>query len=225
MKHFAIILTLVLLWGIFPSTYIHAQGHARGAFLESPDYVIPSLNTNTKKDLIDIYEAAQKEGKAPQSVTNLFGGSSVVTSLSDTAIAIQLDDATSVQIKLLPMINNSFLICMVSTSLVTPKQSVVRFFGQDWKDIDGTGLFSLPPTEAFLVSPDDIHQTRVKTLLAERGVLTHEVICDPHNPEIRVRLTIFDDSVAQVSFAELSKLFKEDGITMRWDGAKFVPVK
>ena len=102
-----------------------------------PDSLLPTLSVNNRLDMIDFIDSQMKA-----EVTNLLGGKSEMTALSDYSLTIRLSDALTVQmllLKPLEMVDScSQVVCMLqrfgtdSLSLDTK----IDFYTPQWQKLD-----------------------------------------------------------------------------------------
>lgn len=71
----------------------HAQT-MREAFTAMPDSLMPYLTKNNRLDMIDFMDAKMKAA-----VTNMLGGETVMTFLSDDSLAVRMSDALTLEMK------------------------------------------------------------------------------------------------------------------------------
>lgn len=193
---------------------------ARSVFLESPDYVIPALGGGQKQDLISHYDA---DPSSPSSVQNVYGAQSSLLRLTADYLHIRLDEYTDLQIKLLPLVNNTPLICMVVTSTITPAQSVISFYDLRWLPIPSDDLLQIPGIDSFLIDPRDEALSILRSALVERGSLRYRIHCDADAPRLRLTLTTFEEEMARQLHPDVQRMLKPDGVVMKWDRSRFVP--
>lgn len=191
----------------------------RAAFLESPDYVIPALGQAQKQDLMQSVVDGKSSGEAVQ---NIYGGDSRVLEMTKDYLHIALDSLTDLQIKLLPLVNNTSLICMVATSTIAPQQSVVLFYDAVWQQIPSADLFVIPELQAFLLHPSQPLSPDVKTALTEIGNLNYHVQFEPNLPQATVRITSFDAVEMQRQHPDVKQFLRPDGVRLTWEKSRFV---
>lgn len=116
---------------------------------EMPDTLFPYLSRNNKLDMVDFMESGMKA-----EVNNIFGGMSEMTVLTDSFCAITLNEAVTVEMRLLDYdgqhkaselkadsalalaFNTGCLICMVTTYGRQPVVSDVAFYTIGWNRLD-----------------------------------------------------------------------------------------
>lgn len=99
-------------------------------FTSMPDDLMPLLTINRRKDLIDL----SNSGKTAQ-IENSLKGTTIVQTLKDNYICLRSDSST-IEIAMLPMINDSYVICMIHTVCGPVCDSNIRFFTTEWKSLD-----------------------------------------------------------------------------------------
>ena len=126
-------------------------------FIKMPNDLIIQLEEAWRKDLVDLY----KSGK-PAVLENTMTGKSVLNKLTDNYLLLQSTECSTVELKLLSLINNSFIICMVETVYAPVADSRVSFFTTDWQRISADNLFDPVTVEWFWKEDDD--QTEIAYL-------------------------------------------------------------
>ena len=115
----------------------------KDVFRQMPDALVPTLSANNRLDMIDFIDSNMKA-----EVTNLFGGKSEMTMLSDDSLTIRLSDALTIHMLLLKTEETTDdshqVICMLmvygtdSLSLDTK----LDFYSTDWNKLDVRPRFS-----------------------------------------------------------------------------------
>ncbi|MDR2146792.1 MAG: DUF3256 family protein [Tannerella sp.] len=127
-----------------------ALGFARAqtvaeVFIEMPDEMIIQLEEAWRKDIIDLY----KSGK-PAVLTNTMQGRSELKILTDNYLLLETTERSTLELKLLPLVNNTHIICLISTCYAPAPDSKVEFYSTNWQKISGTELFT-PATGAWFL--------------------------------------------------------------------------
>jgi hypothetical protein len=109
----------------------------KDVFRLMPDSLLPTLSANNRLDMIDFMDSQMKA-----EVTNLLGGKSEMTALSDDSLTIRMSDALTVQMLLLKpqeMIDScSQVVCLLqifgtdSLNLDTK----IDFYTPQWQKLD-----------------------------------------------------------------------------------------
>lgn len=106
---------------------VSAQLTARKAFTSAPQSVFPLLDTNTRLDMIDYFEAGMKtESK------NALGGGSALLDLSPESLRVKMSDASVHQLFLLPA-GNDTLIGVIRTVATPGHDSSMTLYTSSWQ--------------------------------------------------------------------------------------------
>lgn len=112
-------------------------------FANMPDQYIPQLESAWRKDLIDLYTSG-KEAR----LKNTMDGFSSIQELTSDYLFLQLTERSTREIKMFPLVNNTHIICMVTTINAPVPDSRVEFFTTDWQPLAAADLFT-PVTAAW----------------------------------------------------------------------------
>ncbi len=123
-------------------------------FVAMPDQYVPQLENAWRKDLIDLYNSG-KEAK----LKNTMNGFSTLKKLTDDYLLLQVTDRSTVEMKLLPLVNNTYVVCMITTVYGPVPDSQVEFFTTDWKPLDAADLYTPVSAEWFI--KDDADKSRI----------------------------------------------------------------
>ncbi|MEG1545579.1 MAG: DUF3256 family protein, partial [Tannerellaceae bacterium] len=69
-------------------------------------------------------------------------GFSVLKKLTSNYLLLQSTERSTIELKLLPLVNNTFIICMVSTVDGPVSDSRVLFYTTDWKPLPSEEMLS-----------------------------------------------------------------------------------
>ena len=146
----------------------------RDVFSEMPDSLLPYLTRNNRLDLLDFMESNMKA-----EVRNRFEGLSEMTSLTDSCLHIQLNDASTVDIILLsveePIDSASQIVCILQT--FCNRESVLSFYSMTWRQLPMKHYMPIP-MESMRANWDNATQTL--TLTAD--MFTETVALEEQNP-------------------------------------------
>jgi hypothetical protein len=102
-----------------------------------PDEMIIQLEEAWRKDIIDLY----KSGKTA-SLENTMQGRSVLKKLTDNYLYLETTERSTLEMKLLPLVNNTYIMCLISTVYAHVADSKVEFYTTDWKKVPDEVLFT-----------------------------------------------------------------------------------
>ena len=122
---------IYLFFSLFIAVSVEAQ-RVSSFFIIMPDELLPQIETNRRKDMIDLFQHSQKGG-----ITNSLGGTSDVTALSDNYISVGLSSSSTMQIKLLPLKGKEETVIAVVNTVCAPAcDSRIDFYDTNWKPLD-----------------------------------------------------------------------------------------
>ena len=123
---------------------LRAQDMA-SVFTAMPNQYIPQLEDAWRKDLVELYRSG-KEAR----LKNTMNGYSTLLNLTDDYLCLRTTDRSVVEMKLLPLVNNTFVVCMVTTVEGPVADSRIAFFTTDWASLPKSDLLSLPEGTWFI---------------------------------------------------------------------------
>lgn len=138
------ILLAALCWVALDSS---AQVPMSQVLKQMPDSIVPYLSENNKLDMIDFLDSKMKA-----EVHNLLDGRSELLTLTERSAALQLNEASRLDIRLLdveePIDSASQIVCLVSTYGTDVQESRVAFYSLRWHPLP-TARFVTLPAEMF----------------------------------------------------------------------------
>ena len=123
---------------------LRAQDMA-SVFTAMPNQYIPQLEDAWRKDLVELYRSG-KEAR----LKNTMNGYSTLLNLTDDYLCLRTTDRSVVEMKLLPLVNNTFVVCMVTTVEGPVADSRIAFFTTDWASLPKADLLSMPEGTWFI---------------------------------------------------------------------------
>lgn len=148
MKH-NIIVYILLLFIVCPLTQAQNMGTV---FSNMPDEYIPQLESAWRKDLIDLYNTGKEA-----SLKNTMNGTSSLLKLTDNYLLLQSTERSTLEMKLLPLINKTNIICLITTVKGPVADSRIAFFTTDWSPLASEDLFT--PISADWFIKEDANKT------------------------------------------------------------------
>ena len=141
------ILICVFAWGV------KAQ-EIDALFVSMPDKNIPQLEDAWRKDLVDLY----KSGKEAR-LKNTMNGFSTLKNLTSDYLLLQVTDRSTIEMKLLPLVNNTNVICLVKTVNGPVPDSRIEFFTTEWEPLAASDLFTPVEADWFIKEDADKNST------------------------------------------------------------------
>ncbi|SEG19773.1 DUF3256 family protein [Parabacteroides chinchillae] len=130
-------------------------------FVSMPDQNIPQLDDAWRKDLVELYNSG-KEAK----LKNTMNGYSTLLKLTDNYLLLQVTERSTVEMKLLPLVNMTNIICMVTTVNGPVADSKVEFFTTDWKPLDTADLLTPVSPDWFIRDNADKNSDAFRTAIS-----------------------------------------------------------
>ena len=183
-------------------------------FTDMPAYLLPSLESSHKLELIENY---QKTGK--DTLENLFGGKVTLLDLDTVAdyISIRTTSVSRFEMMLFQREDKSSFITVINTVCATVCSSYIHFFDTEWKEIRME--FPKFDNRQWLKSTDEtIDGVKLQDMI--KGIFL-EFNFNPHEKSVEVR----NNSVQMLGKTEQGQIkpfFMEDKIiSVKWKEGKW----
>ncbi len=115
---------------------VNAQDMAT-LFTNIPDQNIPQLENAWRKDLIELYNSG-KEAR----LQNMMNGYSVLKKLTPDYLLLEVTERSIIEMKLFPLVNNTNIVCVITTVSGPVADSRVEFFSPEWEKLSASDLFT-----------------------------------------------------------------------------------
>jgi hypothetical protein len=120
-------------------------------FTGMPNEYILQLEDAWRKDLVELYRAGK-----PATLDNTMKGRSTLVQLTPDYLLLQSSERSVVEMKLLPLINQTNIICVITTVSAPVADSRVAFYTTDWKRLDASGIWSPATADLFVREDADL---------------------------------------------------------------------
>lgn len=147
-------------------------------FNQIPAEIPLTLTSENRLDLVDLYNA-----KREAIVKNPLGDSCTLVKLTNDYLQLQWDNNT-LDFIMLPMINDSKLICLIHTTCAPICDSRIEFYSTNWKKLDSEALITLVDKSWFIKEGTDINDQRVHNALIPLDIDLMQFQYDPENLEL-----------------------------------------
>ena len=134
----------ILLIGVCSIFAVSAQDMAT-FFIQIPDRYLPHLEDAWRKDLVDLYQSGK-----PAVLDNTMAGSSTLQKLTSDYLFLQSTERSTLEIRLLPLINNTFIACVITTVFAPVADSRVAFFTTEWQPLSSSEIWTSANMDSFL---------------------------------------------------------------------------
>ena len=157
--------TVYLLLSLLLAVKVSAQQlDMRQVFKAMPDSIVPYLSENNRLDFIDFMDS----NMAAQ-VDNTLQGRSTMTRLTDRYTQVRLNEASQLELMLLPVAepvdSASQVICMVRTYGKDQRESSVAFYSVKWNRLDASAYIDYDVTGSFEAQLTDADQAAAEPRL------------------------------------------------------------
>jgi len=206
------IVFIVFLWGL--ATYPIQGQTASELFVTLPESALLPLTVSDRLDLIDLYKAGEKA-----TVENRFDDSCSILRLTDDYLQIQTGKNT-VELFLLPMINDSKVVGLIQTVCVPVCDSKLEFYTTSWKKLSASVFITFADKYDFLkegVRPED---EKVKNALIPLDISLMQLHYDPDNRELQQYYTT-PDYLSETDRAKAEPYLSKTPKRFKWNLTRF----
>ncbi|MBP5360796.1 MAG: DUF3256 family protein [Bacteroidaceae bacterium] len=169
-------------------------------FIAMPDSLMPMLDTNARKDLVDICLSGMSTA-----LPNEWNGTCALQKLTDKFLQLREDSEGIVSTRMALLTHGKdTVVCMVRTLRTPQPMSEVQFFNTRWQEQKADKWIKLPQLTEFVRNEDNLSE----------GILPVEFMqADLQTAEKGDATLIFKTNISA------------NTILFRWNGKKFVRVK
>jgi len=135
---------------------VHSLAIAKGQdmvtfFINIPDHYLPQLEEAWRKDLVDLIQS----GKSA-TLDNTMNGRSTLQTLTSDYLYLQTSERSTMEIRFLPLINNTLIACVITTVYAPVADSRVEFFSTEWQLLPSSELW-IPANVNWFIKKDINH--------------------------------------------------------------------
>ena len=204
---------LILLFSILLSLSANAQ-NINSVFVSMPDSLSPLLTKVNRQDFADFLSSGMKAV-----VKNRFGGQSEMLKLTDDYLKLKTTEASSEEMKQLPLNDSVNVVCVVKTYNGPAEDSQVYFYSTDWKELPLRNFISLPEHEDFYKSSNDSVSTISREDFANEMYIMKAELSDKDNSIVFKCNTL--EAMGKES-ADIMKPYTVDSLKFNWNAGKYV---
>lgn len=184
-------------------------------FLNIPESILFGVNAEGKDKLI-----ANSGDSAKVIVQSSIDAEVIRDTLTDDFIKIQTSTVGTLQVKLLPLINNSKIICLVKTVCGEVCDSYVEFYATDWTPLKNTGLMPEPSIDWFIKTDVDRNSSDFKNAYAALTMIPLKIEVSADSPTLKVYCDI-KNYLSEDDYKEFEPFFTDAPKSLTWDRASF----
>ncbi len=191
----------------------------RRAFIEMPGSILDLINSSTRLDMLDYYDA-DSLWMAP----NALEGRSALKKVTSDFIEVQITDVSTLQIKVLPWKGKGDVVAVSYTiaSASASNDSELRFFDASMQELPAKDFLKPLKLKDFFDIPKG-SQTTMDEIREMVPFPTVEYNLSADSGELTARLTV-KEYINQDDI-KILELFQKPLLRFRWDGKKFEPLK
>jgi hypothetical protein len=156
----------------------------KAVFIAMPDRYIPQLESAWRKDLVDLYGSG-KEAR----LKNTMNGYSQLIKLTSDYLLLQTTERSIVEMKLLPLVNNTYIICMVTTVNAPASDSRINFYTTEWVPLAVSDLIAPVSADWFIKEDADKDSDAYKDAIAHLDMDLIKYQLSPDNQTLEALYT------------------------------------
>ena len=204
---------VIALLGMFFPLQLLAQDVAV-FFTSMPLDLMPSVEKNRRKDLIDLYN-----DNRTAVIQNSFNTGVRIQKMTDDYILMQ-SDRNSFEIILLSLINESKMICTIQTVCAPVCDSKISFYTTDWKPLDASNFITIADASSFV--KDDI-ELDDEAFLAAKAALDMDLMELHINPQDQTLIQTYNTPsyLSEDAYQKIQPYLKEEPKVYHWNKLQF----
>lgn len=198
---------------------------AFGGLLKSQN--MSSIIRDIPQELILEMSDDQKEQLAMQltdttkvMVQNMFGGIIERTEMTPDYVAIKTSEIGTLQIKLLPLINNTHIIGVITTVCDKACDSRIDFYTTEWKPLSQNDLFPTKDKEWFIKKNIDRDSQEFKNIYGALDMTPIQLQFSPTDDTVTSVYTI-EKYLGKDDYKLLKPYIEEEPVVFKWDKTSF----
>lgn len=184
-------------------------------FLNIPDSVLMGIDAEGKDALIKNTTDTLKV-----STPSLFGKEITRNAIAEDYLSLQTSAAGTLQIKLLPLINNSKIILTVKTVCGKACDSQVQFYSTDWTALADVSLFPVPQIDWFIKADADRNSDDFKNAIAAVNMHPFKIDISADKTEATVSLDI-ENYLSEEDYKKIKPYLNDTPRVLTWDKVSF----
>ncbi|EKX99728.1 hypothetical protein HMPREF9151_01564 [Hoylesella saccharolytica F0055] len=179
----------------------------RTVWMSIPSSVIPYLDKNQRQELLDLIDM-----KTKAAVTNLFGDTCKIDTLTNTYLSATLSHSSTLQLKLLPRETGDTIFCMIRSFSGPSIDSQLSFYTLDWAQL------AIPQLDyhTLIVKPDtmstadfEVYKEALRSSLVSLSLSSNQ-----HELDLKITPILLDkDENKNINVQLLQRKLKWNGLT------------
>ena len=103
-------------------------------FVNMPEVHLAELDADARRELVKLYDPKSKE-EVKAKVPNALRGEARITLLTPDYISLYTSPRSRMELRRLPLVNHTYVICLITTVEGPAMDSRVEFFTTDWQPL------------------------------------------------------------------------------------------
>ena len=182
-------------------------------FISAPTQLLPQLDANNRKDLIDLFHAGQKA-----QVTTRLGGTAQMTELQENHLVLSLSEQSQMLLQSYTTGSGDTLVALVNTVYAPAGDSRIRFFDSAWRELPASKYIEQPTRDDFFLFPDSLSKEECKELMRPVDICLVEYTFESDG-SICARQS-WEKYLDRETYNRLKPYLRES-ITLRWNERQF----
>ncbi|NLC49704.1 MAG: DUF3256 family protein [Bacteroidales bacterium] len=139
---------------------------------------------------------------------------------SDTFLSIKTSEVGTMQIKILPLINNTQIIVLIKTVCSGVCDSDIRFFTNEWKEIDKKSILPTITPQVFF-DQKELNTPEFKWTVSQIDMFPLEFQFKNGSNNLQVKFDIANH-LSALDFAKIEPFLVKETIDLLWNKSMFV---
>ncbi|MEN9918048.1 MAG: hypothetical protein RL662_484 [Bacteroidota bacterium] len=179
-----------------------------------PDNMLVGLNADLRKALVESPDSASV------TVLNAINEPVVRTAFSADYIALQTSEAGTMQLKLLPLVNNTDIVAVITTVCGDACDSSIDFYTTTWQALPSENMFPPKQKEWFISASADRNSDDFKNAVVALDMTPIKLTFAPDNTTITA---VYDlkNYLADEEYKLIEPFLFKESRTLRWDKLSF----
>jgi hypothetical protein len=207
--------TYLFLFLLFIAVAPTAAQDITSVFLSVPEHVLFGLDAQGKDRLV-----APQNDSSEVKVRSLLNGTVKRTAITHDFIALETSSLGTLQIKLLPLINDSRIVCVVQTLCGKACDSRISFYTTAWQPLENASLFPVLSIDAFIKPTADRDSEDFKNALAAVDVTFIKLAINSETDSIDALLDI-QNYLPEDDCNKIKPYLIDAPLTFKWDRISF----
>lgn len=186
----------------------------KDVFLNMPSSIVYGLNSELNQILLDSPTDSVKSVASPiyKKVERQI--------LTSSLISLKTSPVGTTDIKLLPLVNNSKIVCVVKSVCKDFCDSKISFYTDKWEPIDGTELFPKVEIDWFIKEDVDKSSEEYMTAIGGLDMISVKYVLSPDENLVSLQ---FDPKgfMTKEDYKKIEPLLTKEPKVLKWDKVRF----